>query len=130
LESQSFVFLRDISPIVPGHSLLIPKRHLSNFGQLAQKEREEFVAFKKDCVAFITRRFAAPMLFEHGSRNGEISHGACVAHAHIHLIPVQAPVCTWIMEAGNAEKYSIVFPSDALTAAAEDGYLAHEDQSG
>lgn len=130
LESERFILLRDISPLVPGHSLLIPKKHYSNFGQLSRRERDELRRFKAECIELTTDRFAAPVLFEHGARVGEVSAGACIAHAHIHFIPAEAPVADWLREVGEITRHATVFPSQVLSECARGDYLACEDQSG
>lgn len=130
LDSERFILLRDISPLVPGHSLLIPKKHYSNFGQLSRMERDELRRFKADCIDLMTRCFASPVLFEHGARVGEVSAGACIAHAHIHFIPTEAPVADWIREVGETTRHASVFPSRALSECSGGDYLACEDNSG
>jgi diadenosine tetraphosphate (Ap4A) HIT family hydrolase len=42
LENDTFRAIFDLYPVSPGHLLLIPKRHITSFFDLAKKELEDF----------------------------------------------------------------------------------------
>ena len=130
LESDRFLFLHDISPLVPGHCLLIPKRHHRSFGRLPPDHFDELRHFRKKCTALVARESCAPLLFEHGSGSGEMQSGACVHHAHIHFLPIRAPVQRWMAEAGEVELTRTPRQFDSPERFGLRDYLAYEDEHG
>lgn len=86
-ESPHFIAMPDISPIVPGHSLLFPKNHLLSLSQLQSIEWQEFKRIKNSIVKWAQNNFGSVFVFEHGTVIPEIGSGVCVQHAHLHVIP-------------------------------------------
>ena len=84
-ESDKFVAIYNQAPILPGHSLVIPKWHLTNFMELSQYERYELIDF---CTLVIE---GLQLAFSVSSFNLTIQEGfeagQTVDHLHIHLIP-------------------------------------------
>jgi diadenosine tetraphosphate (Ap4A) HIT family hydrolase len=87
--TEHFVALADISPLVVGHLIIIPRAHVLSVGHLGQERREELRELVAELRAELVARFAEPAVFEHGS-DSMSDGGGCVAHAHLHLVP--APV--------------------------------------
>ncbi len=104
LETDNFVLLPDISPIVPGHSLLITRRHFSSFARVPQSYVDELRHFIRRCRALSLAHHSDLVLFEHGSSDSEMRSGACIHHAHIHLLPVAVPALDWMREHGRVRK--------------------------
>lgn len=128
LESQNFVLLPDISPLVPGHCLIVPKEHFTSFARIPTHWAAELRDFTEQCAALISHLYSPPLLFEHGSGPSEPRSGACVHHAHTHFLPLTAPVERWMSEFGR------VLRTDGTTLCElphhlED-YLAYQDQLG
>jgi ATP adenylyltransferase len=99
VESPNFVVVPDIRPIVAGHSLLITKDHFVSFAALPDCYRDEFNLIRDRAVSKLAGRHrTAPFVFEHGPAAHGFHSGGCVSHAHLHLIPVQAPVLTLLEE--------------------------------
>jgi len=79
------IAIYDGFPVSPGHSLIIPKRHISSFFEAT---REEQVALL-DLIAEMQEILAKernPDGFNIGINVGEAA-GQTVMHLHIHLIP-------------------------------------------
>ena len=82
-ENDEFYAFLDINPLVKGHTLVIPRREVDyifdmdddEIGRYQQFAKRVAVAIKK---AFLCRKVAQVVL------------GLEVAHAHIHLIPMQS----------------------------------------
>jgi diadenosine tetraphosphate (Ap4A) HIT family hydrolase len=128
IESTNFVFLPDISPLLPGHCLMVPRDHFPSFAAIPKHQVAELRDFTDMCVAFISRLHSPPLLFEHGSGPFEPRSGACVHHAHTHFLPLSAPVETWMGQYGR------VLRTDG-TALCElprpfGDYLSYQDQAG
>ena len=85
-EDGPCIAFRDGFPVSPGHTLIIPRRHVASFRDLSPGEW--------DAMHRLARRLAADLLeSDPGIRgfNFGINDGACagqsVFHCHAHLIP-------------------------------------------
>ena len=81
-ENERYFAFLDISPLTPGHTLVIPKREVDYLFDLDDMEIAEINVFAKK-VAIAIRK-AIPC-----KRIGSAVIGLEVPHAHIHLIPIQ-----------------------------------------
>lgn len=77
--------LRDGYPVSPGHTLVIPKRHVASFFEATQKEWQELLALLDWCRSDLAERHK-PDGFNIGVNDGAAA-GQTVMHLHIHLIP-------------------------------------------
>jgi bis(5'-adenosyl)-triphosphatase len=84
-ESENFRAIYNIAPILPGHSMIIPKRHLQSLMDLSDSELCEMMIFGRDVVRILLRAFDAAA-FNWTIQEGEEA-GQTVPHLHIHLIP-------------------------------------------
>jgi bis(5'-adenosyl)-triphosphatase len=84
-ESRRFLALYNIAPILPGHSLIVPKWHVKTFDDLSNKETIELVLFSRKCMEFLKKEFRADG-FNWTIQEG-LSGGQTVRHFHLHLIP-------------------------------------------
>lgn len=84
-ENDLAVLILDGYPISPGHSLVIPKRHVRSFFETTEAERLAILALldKAKALADETRH---PNAYNIGINDG-IAAGQTVPHLHIHLIP-------------------------------------------
>ncbi len=79
------VVIRDAFPVSPGHTLVIPVRHVGSLFETTDAERS-------DCLALLdrARRVLAgelqPAGYNIGINDGKAA-GQTVPHLHIHLIP-------------------------------------------
>ena len=71
----------DISPVAPGHTLVIPKKEVDYLFDLADDEYESLQLFAKRVAAAM--KSALPC-----KRIGVAVMGLEVPHAHIHLVPI------------------------------------------
>lgn len=79
------VVVRDAFPISPGHTLLIPKRHVGSFFDLSSDEREDLMSLLGTAKANVEAEFK-PDGYNIGINDGPVA-GQTVPHLHIHLIP-------------------------------------------
>jgi len=84
-ENAHAVWIRDGFPVSPGHSLVIPKRHVGSFFETSAAERDALLALLDAAQAAIASEFH-PDGFNIGINDGPAA-GQTVPHLHIHLIP-------------------------------------------
>jgi bis(5'-adenosyl)-triphosphatase len=85
MESDRFRAIVNIAPICPGHSLIIPKRHVESLLALDDGEVAEMVNLSRRAMALLTRVHAADG-FDWTIQESEAA-GQSVPHLHLHLIP-------------------------------------------
>lgn len=81
-ESDKFYAFLDINPLVKGHTLVIPRREVDYYFDLTDEEISEMMVFTKRVAAAIKKAFPCRKV-------GMAVLGLEVAHAHIHLVPMQ-----------------------------------------
>ena len=77
--------IRDGFPISPGHTLIIPKRHIGSFFDLKIAERSDLLGLLDKAKTALDNEFN-PNGFNIGINDGPAA-GQTVPHLHIHLIP-------------------------------------------
>lgn len=82
-ESDRFYAFLDISPLVKGHTLVIPRREVDYIFDMEDDEIAGFQVFAKKVATAIKRAFPCIKV-------GQAVLGLEVPHAHIHLIPMQS----------------------------------------
>lgn len=81
-EDENFSVSPDISPLVLGHMLIIPKAHYSCFGEITN---EEMLSRIRDVSEWLLGN-SDLLFFEHGAVL-EGDGGASINHAHMHVMP-------------------------------------------
>lgn len=79
------VVIRDGFPISPGHTLIIPCRHIASFFELEPAEREGLMVLLDQARQQLLAELK-PDGFNIGINDGAAA-GQTVPHLHIHLIP-------------------------------------------
>ena len=82
-ENEKFFAFLDISPLAPGHTLVIPKQEVDYIFDMDENEHREFWSFAMQVAKAI--RKSIPCL-----RVGVAVIGLEVPHAHIHLVPLNS----------------------------------------
>ena len=79
------IAIRDAFPVSPGHTLIIPKRHVASFFDITDAERADLLALLSFVRDDLDREFH-PAGYNIGINDGAAA-GQTVPHLHIHLIP-------------------------------------------
>ncbi|UFS72054.1 HIT family protein [Geomonas sp. RF6] len=79
------IAIRDGFPLSPGHTLIIPKRHLASFFEATADERTALFALLEEVRELLLQE-RSPDGFNIGINDGPAA-GQTVMHLHIHLIP-------------------------------------------
>lgn len=84
-ENEHAVLILDGFPVSPGHSLIIPKRHVGSFFEVSAQERAALFELL-DRAQVLATDHHCPDGFNIGINDGAAA-GQTVPHLHIHLIP-------------------------------------------
>jgi len=84
-ESDLCLALPDRFPISPGHTLIIPRRHVASFFDLSPEEKLDLLAVAESVRAELDLEFE-PSGYNIGLNDGAAA-GQTVPHVHLHLIP-------------------------------------------
>ncbi|HRI17041.1 MAG TPA: HIT domain-containing protein [Burkholderiaceae bacterium] len=79
------VVVRDAYPVTPGHTLVIPTRHIASFFDTTAAEREALLSLL-DAAREQLQAELRPDGFNIGINDGRAA-GQTIGHLHIHLIP-------------------------------------------
>lgn len=82
-ENDKFYAFLDINPLTKGHTLVIPRREVDYFFDMNDDELAEMIVFAKKIAIAIKKAFPCRKV-------GMAVLGLEVAHAHIHLVPMQS----------------------------------------
>jgi diadenosine tetraphosphate (Ap4A) HIT family hydrolase len=77
--------IRDGYPVSPGHTLVIPKRHIGSWFEVTQAEQQALLDLLAKAKAVLETEFK-PDGYNIGINDGPTA-GQTVPHLHIHLIP-------------------------------------------
>ena len=84
-ENELAVVVRDAFPVSPGHTLIIPRRHVRSFFDLTGDERTAMLTLLDSAKAELESE-VHPDGYNIGINDGPAA-GQTVAHVHLHLIP-------------------------------------------
>ncbi|MFQ5690589.1 MAG: HIT family protein [Gemmatimonadota bacterium] len=85
LETEVGLAIRDLYPVAPGHTLVIPGRHVSSIYDLPEDEQAEIWALGRAARDYLIERYH-PGGFTIGLNEG-LAAGQSVPHGQIHIIP-------------------------------------------
>ena len=77
--------IRDAYPVSPGHTLVIPSRHVASFFEISDEERSGLMSLLNAAKIELDAEFK-PDGYNIGINDGAAA-GQTVAHLHLHLIP-------------------------------------------
>lgn len=84
-ENELAFAIYDGFPVSPGHSLIIPKRHVASFFETTREEQTAILDLLTEMKTILAKEHN-PDGFNVGINVGEAA-GQTVMHLHIHLIP-------------------------------------------
>lgn len=83
--SFTAVAMRDAHPLSPGHTLIVPRRHVRSVFELSDDEYDDVWRLVRRVRDVLARRYT-PAGMTVGCNDGEAA-GQTVEHAHVHVIP-------------------------------------------
>ena len=84
-ESDTALAIRDAFPVSPGHTLIIPKRHVASLFECTEGEQAALLKLLNLVRMDVDREFQ-PSGYNVGVNDG-VTAGQTVMHLHVHLIP-------------------------------------------
>jgi len=111
-QNDNVFIVPDIAPVVEGHFLIITKLHWNSFANVDDDTYASLESAKEylRCSVFKDKHI---LFFEHGAVRNNTA-GACINHAHMHIIPIPLDInidgfiSTFVSsEKMEANKYSI-----------------------
>lgn len=103
-DENVFAFL-DINPSSPGHTMVIPKKHVSTMFELTREELGGVFDGVKKVMQKIKDSKLAPQGFNVGINHDSVA-GQEVMHLHIHIIP------RWENDGGSSVQSIIKHPPE------------------
>lgn len=85
MESQNFWVVYNHAPILPGHSLVIPKNHIESLLELDEQELFEFIQLSTKAAKLILKVFNAESF--NWTVQEKPAAGQTIPHLHLHIFP-------------------------------------------
>lgn len=82
-ENELFYAFLDVFPLVPGHTLVVPKQEVDHFFEMGENELSSILVFAQPIAKAIEKAFPC-------KRCGISVIGLEVAHAHLHIVPIHS----------------------------------------
>lgn len=85
IDNQYFYAIYNHSPILPGHSLIIPKNHVERFGDLQTELSSALFPFTQKVMSVLQQAFNVAdfdLTIQDGAKAGQT-----IPHLHLHVIP-------------------------------------------
>jgi diadenosine tetraphosphate (Ap4A) HIT family hydrolase len=84
-ENDLAIAIRDGFPVSPGHTLIIPRRHIASYFETTDDERLAMLALLDSAKRDLDSEFT-PSGYNIGINDGQTA-GQTIMHLHMHLIP-------------------------------------------
>jgi diadenosine tetraphosphate (Ap4A) HIT family hydrolase len=126
-ETNRFVVMADISPLVPGHVMIVPRAHILCYGAVEDSARDEFSGLVNAVRTIIREHYGPSVILEHGtcSVDDVADH---VSHAHLHIVPAAIDIRDALV---NFNTTSIASLADlSHWAARDEAYIYFESCAG
>jgi diadenosine tetraphosphate (Ap4A) HIT family hydrolase len=126
-ETNNFVVIPDISPLVPGHVMIVPKAHILCYGAVEATTQDEFSGIVNAARMIIRDHYGPSVILEHGTSSIDdvADH---VSHAHLHIVPAAIDIRDSLL---NFNTTTIASLADLSSWAARDeAYIYFENLTG
>jgi bis(5'-adenosyl)-triphosphatase len=84
-EGNGFLAIYNIAPVLPGHSLIIPRRHIKSIFELNEEELYHMVSFSRKVISVLKTAFNTGA-FDWTIQEGKEA-GQTIEHLHMHIMP-------------------------------------------
>lgn len=137
LSTEDYSAVISIGALVPGWTLLAPKRHAVNM-QASYKD-QKFWEFAREAAVHLSARYGSVVAFEHGPNASNSLTGCGTGHAHLHLVPLNFPLAEYSRNFDLSKQWAVssfdeiaqksrggeyLFVADKFEADASTGFLS------
>jgi bis(5'-adenosyl)-triphosphatase len=84
-ENENFLALYNIAPILPGHSLVIPRKHVTSLLDLSNEEFQQFFLAARRAIQILMQAFHTNAF--DWSIQEKPEAGQTLEHIHLHIVP-------------------------------------------
>lgn len=84
-ETGNMIAVYNIAPILPGHSMIVPKRHVETIFELNDEELADLFRFSREITHLLMNVFDADGF--DWSLQESAAAGQSISHLHLHIIP-------------------------------------------
>jgi len=91
-ETENFVLMPMVGPLVPMYLLLVSKRHFLSFAHMPINMLAEAERIMKKLFTVFSKTACKPVFFEHGPMSANERGACCSDHAHIHSVAIKADI--------------------------------------
>lgn len=86
-EGSDLRLIPALGMLVPGYMLATTREHVLSMAQLGRPRLQSVMTWTQEVIDMLAPHFGDYFVFEHGSCAADAA-GACIDHAHTHLIPL------------------------------------------
>jgi diadenosine tetraphosphate (Ap4A) HIT family hydrolase len=87
IRENGVVTLVGVGPLSPGYVLVLPVEHSYSISNCSLEQRMEIHSQKDKIATILRNEYGSVVCFEHGAVSSIKRGGACVDHAHLHILP-------------------------------------------
>lgn len=103
-ETENFVLMPMVGPLVPMYLLLVSKKHFLSFAHMPIDMLAEANRVMKKLCAVFSKTTCEPLFFEHGPMSANERGACCSDHAHIHSVAIEADIKNDFEERGLTKR--------------------------
>ncbi|CCI85812.1 HIT family protein [Lactobacillus pasteurii DSM 23907 = CRBIP 24.76] len=103
-ENEDVLAFLDISQANPGHTLMVPKKHLENLFDYTSEDAQKYLQYLPEIARAIQKAFPEVDGMNILTNNGKVA-GQMVMHSHIHFVPRFEGDGLKIISRNNADQY-------------------------
>ena len=85
--TKSFIVTPCIGPLVPGHIMIVSKKHYENLSCMDIDTINEINEINQLLFGKLNKYYSDCIIAEHGAYDFQQKSGACIIHTHLHIIP-------------------------------------------
>jgi len=129
-ETDNFVLMPMVGPLVPMYLLLVPKKHFLSFAHMPNALLREAREIMQKLFKVFSEITCHPVFFEHGPMSPSKRGACCSDHAHLHAVAIDVDVKNDFEKRGLHKKRIFNFLEIQNQISVNCPYLFYQNQSG
>jgi len=128
-ETDNFVLMPMVGPLVPIYLLLVSKKHYLSFAHMPVNLLQETENIIKKLFSVFSDIACIPVFFEHGPMSPNERGACCSDHAHLHAVAIEADIKNDFEKKGLNKKKISSFLEIRNQLSAGCPYLFYQNQA-